>query len=80
MNNITPRWLKIKPAARYASIGQKKLKILARKGLIAGYPDPDSGRGDWIFDKKSLDEYRQKPLMHIKTEAKKILDLIERRV
>ena len=57
--HIVPRWLKIKEAARYSAIGVKRLKELANDGLIAGGPDPDSGRGDWIFDRLSLDRYRQ---------------------
>lgn len=58
--NITPRWIKLVPAAKYSSIGQKRLKELARKpgGIIVGYPDPDSKRGDWIFDRESIDKYR----------------------
>lgn len=53
------RWLKLKPAAKYASMGTQKLKQLAKDGEIIGYPDPDSKRGDWIFDKRSIDSYRE---------------------
>ncbi|GAB6143503.1 hypothetical protein [Desulfocicer niacini] len=53
-----PRWLKIKNAAQYSAYGQKKLMELALDGKIIGYQDPDNGRGDWIFDKQSIDEYR----------------------
>ncbi len=52
------RWLKLIPASIYSSMGQHRLKELAKKGVIVGYPDPDSKRGDWIFDKESLDKYR----------------------
>lgn len=76
---IAPRWMKLKQAAAYSNIGQKRLKDLAKRKLIAGYIDPNSGRGDWIFDKKSIDVYRQKPLKQVKSDAKKILDLIESR-
>jgi hypothetical protein len=41
-----PRWLKLKAAAEYSSIGKHRLKDLAAKGVIRGYPDPDSARGD----------------------------------
>lgn len=54
----TIRWAKLKPAAQYASIGQKRLKALAKSGKVVGYKDPESGRGDWIFDLRSIDRYR----------------------
>ena len=55
-----PRWLRAKEAARYSSIGAKRLKTLAQddSSPVVGFPDPDSGRGDWIFDRVSLDDYR----------------------
>ena len=37
---------------------QKRLISLAESSAVVGFRDPDSGRGDWIFDKESLDEYR----------------------
>jgi hypothetical protein len=55
-----PRWLSLKQAAEYAHLGQKRLKQLAHEGLITGGQDPESGRGDWIFDRDSLDQYRIK--------------------
>lgn len=59
---MQPRWLRLKVAAQYASLGQKKLKDMAKAGTIAGYQDKDSGRGDWIFDRLSIDQYRENPL------------------
>ena len=73
---MKPRWLKIKAAALYSSIGQKRLKSLAISGDIRGYQDKESGRGDWIFDKKSIDEYRLKPLQENSIRFKKLLDEI----
>ena len=52
------RWMKLKFAATYIGINKDKLKRLAVCGEIVGYPDPDNGRGDWIFDRESLDSYR----------------------
>jgi hypothetical protein len=52
------RWLKLKDAAGYSSIGKTRLKELAARKVIRGFKDPDSDRGDWIFDKESLDDYR----------------------
>jgi len=73
-----PRWLKLKQAVLYANIGQKRLKALADDGEIVGYQDPDSKRGDWIFDKNSIDEYRLLPVRKTNLRLKKILDEIGR--
>jgi hypothetical protein len=54
----SPRWLKLKQACLYSAIGKKRLKQLAESGDVVGFHDPDSKRGDWIFDRISLDEYR----------------------
>jgi len=69
-----PRWLKIKQAAAYSGIGQKRLKVLAENGEIIGYSDQDSGRGDWIFDRTSLDDYRMRPVHETNSRFQKILD------
>ena len=53
------RWLSIKEAAEYSKLGRHKLKGLASIGIIKGCPDPDNKRGDWIFDRESLDSYRE---------------------
>ena len=53
------RWLKLNSAAQYASIGKKRLIVLALSGEVRGFKDPDSLRGDWIFDRLSLDTYRE---------------------
>ena len=52
------RWMKLRIAATYVGINKDRLKQLAESGEIRGYPDPDNQRGDWIFDRNSLDEYR----------------------
>jgi hypothetical protein len=52
------RWLKTLPAIVYSSLGRHQLKKLAKIGAIIGYPDPDNKRGDWIFDRESIDKYR----------------------
>ena len=76
---IQPRWLRLKQAALYSSIGQKKLKQLAEAGDIAGYSDPNSKRGDWIFDRESLDSYRLKPITETNIKINKILAEIKDR-
>ena len=67
------RWLKLLQASVYSAIGQHKLKELAKKGIIIGYSDPDSKRGDWIFDRESLDKYRLRSTP--KSIEEKLLDL-----
>ena len=74
---ITPRWMTLKQAAAYANIGQKRLKSLADAGEIAGYQE-DTGRGDWIFDKESIDRYRSRPLHETSVRFHKILDQVGR--
>jgi len=56
--SVDARWLSLKEAARYAHLGRDRLKAAARSKLIRGFKDPDSKRGDWIFDRQSLDDYR----------------------
>ena len=58
-DKLWPRWLKTREAARYSSVGQKRLIQLAKDGVIAGIPDPDHGNHHWIFDRYSLDGYRE---------------------
>jgi hypothetical protein len=56
---MEPRWLKLGDAAKYAAIGKHRLIALAKNGKVRGFQDTDSGRGDWIFDRHSLDAYRE---------------------
>ena len=60
-SQLWPRWLKAREAARYVGLGVKTLKARAQDPAspIKGAPDPDSRRGDWIFDRESLDAYRE---------------------
>jgi len=53
------RWLTLREARVYSGIGIKRLKLLAQEGKLKGCPDPDNGRGDWIFDRASIDAYRE---------------------
>ena len=68
---VDKKWLKAGAAARYSSIPKKRLVKLAYEGKIKGFPDSDNKRGDWIFDRDSLDilwrdyvskYYREAPL------------------
>ena len=73
------RWLKLLPAVVYSSFGQHKLKELAKKGLIVGYPDPDNKRGDWIFDRESIDKYRMRQAPERINIDEKLLELKRKR-
>jgi len=61
--SMSPRWLKLTAASSYAAMNKHRLIRLAVDGLIIGYQD--SERGDWIFDRNSIDEYRLKPVQAI---------------
>ena len=65
------RWLKLKAAARYAAIGKHRLIELSRSGVVRGFQDPDSLRGDWIFDRLSLDAYRERQLGCVPTVSER---------
>ena len=68
------RWLKLKKAAEYSAMNEKRLIELAQEGRVVGFQDPDNGRRDWIFDRVSLDLYResQAPI----TAREKALDIM----
>jgi hypothetical protein len=59
MPSSDARWMKLKDATKYGSIGKTRLIELTVAGVIKGVQDPDSKRGDWIFDRKSIDAYRE---------------------
>lgn len=70
----TPRWLKLKSAIHYSGYSRAQLLKLAEKKLIVGFQDPNSKRGDWRFDKQSIDEYM---ISHVVSERHKALSIIE---
>ena len=63
------RWLKLCAAVAYSGIGKHRLIHLAESGKIQGFQDPDSGRHEWIFDKLSIDQYRENQAGQIKQKA-----------
>ena len=69
----TPRWMKISAAATYSGYSRVQLLKLAKRKDITGYQDPDSARGDWIFDKESIDEYR---MSHVYSSRQNALSII----
>ena len=71
------RWLSLKQAAEYSGIGRKRLILLAKQGHIKGYQDPDTRRHDWIFDRLSIDAYRERQIPATKTPKQKALDILK---
>ena len=69
----TPRWMKLTAAIKYSGYGRVKLLELAERKDIIGYQDPDSARGDWIFDKESIDAYR---LSHFYAQKNKVVSIL----
>jgi hypothetical protein len=68
--------MSLKAAAWYSSIGEKRLKKLALSGEIDGYQDPGDLREGWIFDRLSIDKYRENSNPS-KANEKFILDIVE---
>ncbi len=75
--SIQPRWLKLKQAASYSSIGQNRLVKLAQKGKVLGFQDTDSKRKDWVFDKNSIDDYRFKQSVSNLNYTKIALEIVD---
>lgn len=74
------RWLKLKSASKYASIGQKDLIQLALDKEIDGFKDLRLKTKPWIFDKNSIDKYRAKQVEEFNdtSDHEKIaLDIVE---
>ena len=65
--------MRLKAAAIYSAIGQNRLKDLARAGAIKGFQDPESKRGDWIFDRFDLDAYRERQAGDLDKKALAVL-------
>jgi hypothetical protein len=79
-NSLVPvRYMSLKQAAVYSGIGQKRLIQLAKEGKIKGQKRTELKRGDWSFDKESIDRYWHKPFDEVKDETKSILDRIGRK-
>ena len=70
--------MKLKQAAAYSAMGEKRLKRLAEECEIRGVSDPDINRGDWFFDRLSIDKYREGQALHYKIIELKLRDLEKR--
>jgi len=65
-----PRWMKLKEATKYGCICKSRLISLAISGVIKGAQDPDSKRKDWIFDRRSIDSYREAQMAGLTAQQK----------
>jgi hypothetical protein len=69
------RWFKLKAAVQYSGIARERLKRLAKEGRIQGYKCPESGRGDWYFDRISIDQYHEHQI-EISSPKQIVLDIL----
>ena len=67
------RWLNISDAIEYSGLGRDRLKRLAVSGDVTGFQDTED-HNKWIFDRESLDEYRQNQAGNIELKALAIME------
>lgn len=60
ISELHPRWMKLKQACRYASMGKESLLELVKSNKINGFQDKTLKTKQWIIDKESIDKYRTK--------------------
>ena len=73
--SLQPRWFKLKAAVQYSGIARERLKRLAKEGRIQGYKCAESGRGDWYFDRISIDQYHEHQI-EISSPKQIVLDIL----
>ena len=66
------RWLNMSDAIEYSGLGRDRLKRLAMSGDIVGFQDTDD-HNKWIFDRKSIDDFRQNQAGQIELKALAIM-------
>ena len=76
---VQVRYMTLKQASIYSGIGQKKLIELAQGGFILGKRRDDISRGDWSFDKESIDKYWHQPFGGRRVATQRVLDRIRRK-
>ena len=67
--------MRIRPASKYSSLSLRRLKVLASEGKITAGKNTDDTRGGMIFDRLSLDAYRESQ-MAVNTDVKKTVDAL----
>jgi len=75
--SVNPRWMKLKQAALYSSIGQKELIQLARTNRIAGFQDTNLETRPWIFDRESIDRYRAGQMGYSTIKQKRAVAILD---
>ncbi len=70
------RWLSLREAAAEYHIGEHRLIAAAKIGKIKGFQDKDTKRKDWIFDRESLEDYRNSQVPVIITHRQKALAIL----
>ena len=73
--SLQPRWFKLKAAVQYSGISRERLKRLAKEGRIQGYRCPESKRGDWYFDRLSIDCFHEHQI-EISSPKQIVLDVL----
>jgi len=63
------RWLDLQEAIEYSGIGRHRLIGLAKSGKLKGFQDPDSGSRNWVFDRLSIDQYREFQARRLRKKA-----------
>ena len=71
------RWFTLKEAVKYSAIGKHRLVIMAKIGKIKGFQDVDSGRHEWIFDRLSIDAYREGQIPSLIDAKQKALAILK---
>lgn len=59
LKELWPRWLKLREAARYASLSPKTIRRLIDEGDLRAERTPGGKKcpGHWRIDRESIDEY-----------------------
>jgi hypothetical protein len=69
-------WLSLREAAAEYHIGEHRLIKLAKDKAIKGFQDKETKRNDWIFERKSLDKYRDDRAPVIVTNREKAIAIL----
>jgi len=78
MISVQPRWMKLKQAAGYSSMGKAALIRLIEEKKIKGFQDNTHKTRPWVIDKNSIDEFRsrQADLFNLNNDEKIAFELV----
>lgn len=73
------RWLKLKEAMQYSCVGKAALLRLVAEGKVKACKDSDGKTAAWIFDRYSIDAWRESQCNASQTTARaqEILDSLK---